>query len=292
MEFTEYYKDIKDSKKLNLRSSLRELTLNGLSFWDQFISNDKTPEKPRIQFLYFHHVFKDEEKNLDNLLKILSKKYVFLSYSEAINKILKNEIDKPYIVFSSDDGLKNNLAAARILDRYDAKACFFINPTIINEKDFSKIKNFCTTQLRFPTVEFLSWEEVNLLQSMGHEIGSHTMNHINIADSNEALIRDEMQTSFDVIQEKCGPVKHFAFPYGRFFHFNRIGNKICFEVGYESCASAERGCHVNNTKTLKREELFIRRDQVVFDWNPKHIQYFISRNSMLANIQNSFSPFL
>ena len=70
---------------------------------------------------------------------------------------LNNKIDKPYIAFSSDDGFKNNLFAAEILNNYGASACFFINPGLVEECDFQKIKNHCRNKLHLPPIEFLNW---------------------------------------------------------------------------------------------------------------------------------------
>ena len=141
----------------------------------------------------------------------------FITYNDAINRILTGTIDKPYIAFSSDDGFKNSLRAAEVLNEYNAKACFFINPGIIGETDFDKINKYCTETLAFPPVEFLNWDEVAHLQKWGHEIGSHTMMHMNIAKATEQKIKDDMRQTFRILNERCGSVKHFAYPYGRFF---------------------------------------------------------------------------
>ncbi len=101
--------------------------------------------KPRIQFLYIHHIFKDEEKRLEALLETLSRHHHFASYSASVDMILRGRIDKPYICLSSDDGLKNNTRAADIMDRFGAKACFFICPGIIGEKDPGKLADFQQT---------------------------------------------------------------------------------------------------------------------------------------------------
>ena len=77
-----------------------------MSFKNKFFRETEYLKKPRIQFLYIHHVFKDELKNFDILLKSLSAHHEFISYSEGVDKLLKGEIDKPYIIISSDDGLK------------------------------------------------------------------------------------------------------------------------------------------------------------------------------------------
>ena len=284
--FMTRYEDLKRLKKTTLRSYARDLALTGLSL----SASEKYLDKPRVQFLYIHHVFQDEEKRLDVLMRKLAKQHQFISYGDAIEKILSGIIDKPYITFSSDDGLKNNLRAAEILNEYNAKACFFINPGIVGETRFDKINSFCNEILDFPPVEFLNWDEVNKLQQWGHEIGSHTMMHMNIAKATPAQIADDMAQTYRILIEKCGGIKHFAFPYGRFFHFSEVGRKAVFDAGFSTCATAERGCHINPTAPLTNRELCIRRDHTVLGWDMRHIMYFLINNAKNASANNNLYP--
>ena len=284
--FITSYEQIKQLKPKTLRSTLREMALTGLSL----TSSSSLLKKPRVQFLYIHHIFKDEEANFRKLLDILHKDHEFISYSEAINKVLTGTIDKPYITFSSDDGLKNNLKAAEILNTHNASACFFINPGIVGETDTEKIKQYCAEKLQFHPVEFMTWKEVATLQQQGHEIGNHTMFHMNIAKASEQEIRDDLSQSLQWLKKECGDVTHFAFPFGRFFHFSKTGKKVVFETGHTSCATAERGCHVNPTGPITNEELCILRDHVVLGWDMRHIMYFLANSAKQATPSNNFYP--
>ena len=280
------YEDLVRSKKRTLRGYARDLALSGLSL----AASEKYLSIPRVQFLYIHHLFIDEEKRLDALMKRLSKHHDFISYNDAVDKILNGSIDKPYITFSSDDGFKNNLRAAEILNEYNAKACFFINPGIIGETNFDKINEFCIGTLDFPPVEFLNWDEVSKLQQWGHEIGSHTMTHMNIAAANTAEITDDMHQTYRILTERCGQIKHFAFPFGRFFHFSEAGRKSVFEAGFTTCATAERGCHINPLTPISGQDLCIRRDHTVLGWDMNHIMYFLINNAKHASVNNNFYP--
>ena len=59
-------------------------------------------KRARVQFLYIHHIFKDEENSFDELFL---NYHTFISHSEAVNRVINGHIDKPYISISSDDGL-------------------------------------------------------------------------------------------------------------------------------------------------------------------------------------------
>lgn len=289
MKYIETYKEIKSLKPEGLRGKLRKYALNGLCLLDKLYGIQNALNKPRVQFLYIHHVFRDEEIALERLLKSLSLNHEFLSYSDSVTKILEGKIDKPYICISSDDGLKNNIRAAEILNKYNTRACFFINPAIVGNTSFHEIKTHCKNRLNFPPVEFMDWKDIEKIQKMGHEIGSHTMEHINVAATEKSIFIDDCYKSFEILTKQCGEAKHFAFPYGRFFHFNEIGRDTVFDSGFISCATAERGCHVTHDRLLLKEELYIRRDHIVLDWNLDHVFHFLANNSKRAkSINNLF----
>ena len=208
-----------------------------------------------------------------------------------MEKILKRKIDRPYISISSDDGFKNNIRTAEILNEYGAKGCFFINPAAIGMTSYEEIEKYCATQLWRPPVEFMNWDDINKLQRMGHEIGSHTMSHTNVSTSDEAFFIDDCHQSFDIIKKHCGEAKHFAYPFGNFNNFNEKGRKIVFDAGFISCSSGERGCHIQHDGPLLNEELCIRRDHIVVG-RLNHIIHFLVRNANTATVSNNLFPYL
>jgi peptidoglycan/xylan/chitin deacetylase (PgdA/CDA1 family) len=288
--YTLSYSVVKNKQPKGFRSLLRYKALNLLSIMESIKGGKKYLNKPRVQFLYIHHVFQDEEDKFEKLLSFLSLNHIFISYSEGVERVLSGNIDKPYIVLSSDDGFKNNLNAALIAEKYGAKICFFINPGVIGLSNINTIEEYCAKKLNFPPVEFLTWDDVKLLQNAGHEIGSHTMQHINIAKSTIEEIETDMAASFSILKEKCGDIKHFAFPYGRVFHFSKEGKTACFGAGFYTCASAERGCHVPSKNTFNNTDLYIRRDHIILDWPLSHIKYFLIQSAKNANSVNNDFP--
>lgn len=291
MKFAGTYEEFKKDKPLGIRGNLRDIALDVLSFFDRMQNTEFFLRKPRVQFLFIHHAFKDEEHKLDALLKKLSRHHTFISYSEAVTKILENDIDKPYISVSSDDGLKNNLGAAEILNNYGVNVCFFINPGIMENLSFSDNEKYCRSRLYSLPVEFMDWHDIERLQKWGHEIGSHTMDHMNVADAETAYFAEDCKKTFEILKDKCGGVKHFAFPYGRFKNFNEKAAEVVFNTGFISCSTAERGCHVNGVRVLAKEELCILRNHLILDWDIDHIFHHIINNSKNARFNNNFYPF-
>ncbi len=291
MKLATHFQDVLDRKPISFRDKVRVFLLDVLYAFEILKGNEKWLNKPRVQMLYFHHIFEDEEQKFRNLLKRLAKHHTFISHSEAVARIANNKIDKPYISFSSDDGFKNNLKAAEILNEFGASCCFFINPDLIGEKNFEIIKNHCNEKLDFPATEMLNWNEVVQLQKMGHEIGSHTLNHKKVIDMTYDEMYEDLSKSKSDIEKYCGKIKHFAYPYGRFFHFNALARKLTFNSGYLTCSSAERGCHINATEPQRIEEILFRRDQIIAHWKWQHIFYFIINNAKKASVSNNKFPY-
>jgi peptidoglycan/xylan/chitin deacetylase (PgdA/CDA1 family) len=290
--FLNEYAGLKAGNRQGLKELLRSTALDLLYNYSRITADlSEAFRKPRIQFLYIHHVFTDEEESFRKLLSFLSKDHIFISYTEAWQRIINNQIDKPYIAFSSDDGMKNNLRASKILESFGATACFFICPDIIDEKNYNSIAAFSKDKLHFPPVEFMSWQDIFDLKKSGHEIGSHTMSHINVSKTDPTKLEYEIGESKRILDTRCGKTIHFAYPYGRHFHFSSTGKKIVFENGYLSCASAERGCHVHKKEgNQDYKEILIRRDHIILNWPLQHIEYFLFRNIQSAAKQKNSFP--
>lgn len=290
MEYIETYADVKKAKPKNARAYLRDVALTLLSTYDNITGIEEILKKPRVQFLILHHIFKDEEAKFAILLEKLALIHTFISYSEAIQRVLSGNIDKPYITFSFDDGFKNHLKAAEILYNFGAKSCFFINPSVIGETDISKIYTHNTSQLHFPPVQQLTWKDTEIMQKMGHEFGSHTMYHKDVTTQSKAEFEDDLNETRRILLQNCGEAAHFAYPYGRYFHFNKIAFNTVFTCGFTSCASAERGCHISHFEPLQKDELLVRRDDIVLDWHINHIFYFLTQSARKATFHNNILP--
>ncbi len=286
---TKNYLEVKKYKGYKVRDSIKNIVLKiGLKLYE-LTDVKNILLRPKIQFIYIHHVFDDEVFNFEKLILKLMKTNTFITHSDAISRIENNMIDKPYISISSDDGFKNNLNAAKILDKYNIKCCFFINPDSIGLKDFDDIKNYCKNKLNMPPVEFLDWEDILYLKKNGHEIGSHSIGHLNFSKLNERAINDNLIESKQILESKCNKINHFAYPYGRLIDFNKMSYDAVFKTGYSSCSSAIRGCHFPSKTNTKR--IIIKRDIVIMDHNFSNIFYFLYKNSY-GNDQIFLNPFL
>jgi peptidoglycan/xylan/chitin deacetylase (PgdA/CDA1 family) len=263
---------------------------NTLSVTNTLEKNIKILETPRVQFLYFHHIFKDEVANFEKLVHFLAKDHIFITHSEAVNRITENNIDRPYITWSSDDGIWNNMLAAEVLNRYGASCCFYVNPYSIGLTDNYSIKRFCKEKLDIPPVQFLNWDDLNTLQKQGHEIGNHTYDHSMVSQLSLENFAANFNKAHDELIANCDKIVHFAYTYGKFEHFNKAAYDFVFEQGYDSCTSAVRGCHINGLNELSKNKLFLRRDQIIGNWPLEHIKYFMIQSAAKAHFSNNFLP--
>lgn len=245
--------------------------------------------RPRVHFVYLHSVFRDEEAGFHRLLSRLAEAHTFISYSEGVARVRSGCIDRPYVTFSFDDGMKNNLRAAAILEHYGARACFFVCSDIVGETRVETIVRFCRERLHYGPVDFMDWRDIERLLAAGHELGSHTRSHRKLAELDASALVDELSGSRVALSRRLGNVTHFAWPYGRFSDVPAGLGELVSRAGYESCASAVRGCHVAAAEE-ERAALCLRRDQVVAAWPLAHSLYFLSKSALAASAADNAWP--
>lgn len=98
---------------------------------------------------------------------------------------------------------------------------FFINPNFVDGDDVY-IQNFTNNIVLTPGKIPMRWAEIRDLQSRGHVIGAHTMDHYMINDNDLAELDKQIGCCKSVIEHKLStPCEYFAFPYGRLEHANQ-----------------------------------------------------------------------
>jgi peptidoglycan/xylan/chitin deacetylase (PgdA/CDA1 family) len=267
---------------LPLRGLVRSVALSSLAAIGRVTGLDDNLRRPRVHFLYLHFVPGDEEQNFRRLLTALSSQHTFVSYSDAVSRVLSGDIDRPYVAFSVDDGVRNGLRLSELLDEFGAKACFFVCDRIPDINSQPEIARFCVTELEIPPTDFLSWAELETLLRRGHEIGNHSARHRTLSDLSADQLEDDIAGGLLRLRSRLGDgVRHFAWPRGRFFHMSAEAAAVVFRSGHASCASAERGCHV--VRPANRESLCVRREHIVSRWPVAHSLYFMARSAAAAD---------
>jgi peptidoglycan/xylan/chitin deacetylase (PgdA/CDA1 family) len=246
--------------------------------------------RPRVQFFYLHHVFRDEELGFRRLLEGLSRHITFISYSQAVERVLSGAIDKPYGAVSFDDGLASCARAAEILRELGISACFLVCPSVIGEKNPARLTAFCRQRLSFPLDSgFLDWDDLDRMAAAGHEIGAHTMTHANLASLDKGDLEWEIGQSYQILRDRFGPALHFAWPFGRWEHFTPAARDRVFAAGFRSCASAMRGCHLP-IPAASPASLCLRRDLLLANWPLSHVLYFMSKHARAVSDRGNQWP--
>lgn len=269
---------------------LRSAALNALS--TAYRWSGRMPQgldRPRVQVLMVHDIGESGEAEFTRLIETLAQRHRFISYSDAVDRILTGRIDAPYLSVTFDDGLISTRIAARVLSRFGISACFFLVPPFVGETDARKIEEYCRKGLNISPTGFINWDDVEELLRNGHEIGGHSMTHTVFSSLSESALRDEVGGSYRDLKRRFGAVRHFAWPFGHFSHFSAQAARIVFETGYESCASAQRGCHVTGVEGPPRD-LCVRRDLVVVGESTAHLLYFLARNGLRADAAANHWP--
>lgn len=112
-----------------------------------------------------------------------------------------------------DDGSISHLTAQTILEAHGMKGVFYINSKRIGKPGF------------------LNLSQLISLQANGHEIGGHTLNHVNLATLSVSAQRTEIIDDYNLLLSQGLNITSFAYPFGS---YNSDSISILKEVGYKS----------------------------------------------------------
>jgi len=165
------------------------------------------------------------------LLKILGFKGLSMS---DLQPYLTGKKQGKVVGITFDDGFKNNLThALSILQKFNFSAtCYIISQNIggINHWDLDK---------GIPENPLMDENEVKQWINGGMEIGSHTQNHVRLAESDiETANKEITQSKLDLENQFDCSVEHFCYPYGSY------NNKIVDMTkrsGYNTATTVNRG---------------------------------------------------
>ena len=106
---------------------------------------------------------------------------------------------RPIVTLTFDDGWESQYTQAlQIMQRYNARGTFYLVPNFFN------------------TPHYMTTDEAKQIEQAGNEIGSHTMNHMNLTQLSPDAIAQELVQSKQMLEAQFGPIKNFAAPFGAF----------------------------------------------------------------------------
>jgi peptidoglycan/xylan/chitin deacetylase (PgdA/CDA1 family) len=124
----------------------------------------------------------------------------------------------------------------------------------------------------------MDWDDLERLQDRGHEIGNHTMHHVDLAATPEAARFVEIHQSRELLVRRLGSRAglHFAWPYGEARYINEDALREIRKAGHETCSSAVRGFHLPQAQS--HESPVILRQHVAFHRPLSATEYFMRRS--------------
>jgi peptidoglycan/xylan/chitin deacetylase (PgdA/CDA1 family) len=114
------------------------------------------------------------------------------------------------VILNFDDGRKSQFTEAKpILDKYGFKATFYIVCNYVGNKP-----------------GYMNWSEVNQLNSEGHDIESHTMNHADLSHASKKSLEYQIGRSKECLQQHGINVTNFAYPFDKGWDNKTVVNVV------------------------------------------------------------------
>ena len=155
--------------------------------------------------------------------------YQGLSINNAMPYI-KGEKAGKVAVITFDDGFLNNYEnALPVLSEFGFTAT---NYFVANQLGGS---NVWDQAMGVPVTPCMSVAQMREWAALGHEVGAHTLDHVNLEETPEDEARRQIVQSKAMLEDMLGSaVTNFAYPYGGNLPIHR---NMCREAGYETATT-------------------------------------------------------
>jgi peptidoglycan/xylan/chitin deacetylase (PgdA/CDA1 family) len=140
----------------------------------------------------------------DHMQFLFDNGYTGLSLGAAIDCLRGRRVPDKSVVITFDDGYSDFCETAMpILKRYRLSVTIFVVAGFVQGERFSRNGE-----------QYMSWDDLREVACNRVEIGSHTMTHPKLYRLPRQQVRDEIERSKAVIEDKLTiPVHSFAYPY-------------------------------------------------------------------------------
>ena len=169
-----------------------------------------------------------------SFLKLLG--YKGLSMGDLL-PYLNGEKEGRVVGITFDDGYQNNIAnALPVLQRHRfSSTCYAVSGLLGQTNSWDK-------HLGVAQAPLMTEAHVRQWVAGGQEIGSHTHQHLDLLDADDAACRADIgvgKTSLEAIAGRS--VDHFCFPYGRYKSKHAV---MAAEAGFRTATTTQRSrCH-------------------------------------------------
>jgi glycosyltransferase involved in cell wall biosynthesis/peptidoglycan/xylan/chitin deacetylase (PgdA/CDA1 family) len=176
--------------------------------------------------------------------------YTVLGLDEYVRHRLEHSLPPPRsVVITLDDAYADNAELAHpLLRRHGLTATIFaVSRRMGQLNDWSPGAEVQGRQL-------MTWEQAAELRRDGIELGAHTRTHASLPGLAPEELADEIAGSRADLEERLGPIRHFAYPYGR---LDDDAVRAVEEAGFASACGIEESRNSPGTPAfaLRRVEI-------------------------------------
>lgn len=174
-------------------------------------------------------------------LKLLG--YTGLSMS-GLSPYLAGEREGKVVGITFDDGYQNNVVhALPILNAAGfSSTCYAVSGLLGQTNVWDK-------HLGIAQAPLMTGADVRQWVASGQEIGSHTHQHLDLINTDDAACRADMALGKSALEAIVGkPVKHFCFPYGRYETKHAV---MAEEAGFRTATTTQRSRCPGQTDLLQ-----------------------------------------
>lgn len=169
------------------------------------------------------------------------------------------------ITFSFDDGVTQDIKAIEILNKYNLKATFNLNSSLLGLKGQLKLNDKIITHNKNKP------DEIKYIYK-NHEVAVHTLTHPNLTELDESTIIHQVEKDREILSKLCNyQVVGMAYPCGGVNNDERVAQIIKDKTG------------IKYARTITSTKGFNKQDNL-YRFNPSI--YYIDKN--LFDVVNNF----
>ena len=216
--------------------------------------------RPRITVLLYHRVTDSVRDNLsvgieqfERQMALLRRHCRVLAIEEVLACRSIPRSDQPLVCVTFDDGyLDNHLNAVPILVRHGIPAAFFVSTGIVGSAQCFPHD----ARRANPLIANMQWEHLRSMRDQGFTIGSHTVNHVDLAGESEAVAWSELTRSRDDLRRELGLRDVIlGYPYDGRQHMTAQRLDLVKQAGYTGCLPAYGGSNVGTVNPFNVRRL-------------------------------------
>jgi len=198
--------------------------------------------------------------------------YTTISPDQLLDYIqYSNPLPENPILITFDDGYCDTyLEAYPIMKKYNFTATVFLITDYVGNNS-----------------RYLSWEQVKEMHDDGFTFGSHTLDHISLADATNEYVEYQLTKSREAIEWRLKePIKYFAYPRG---FYKQTSTQLLQQTGYRGAFTVNLGRNKTNSDifALNRIPIFQTANTFRSFWlRLKFTQLVIDVNAAKKNVSN------